>query len=249
MCCLKCVKRKRRNPENEKKFIRICEDCVNLYLRKMLFEDFWNEKLRKEKELEMKKREKEILEMKIGKKKESNSERHRKNSELKLSSQFLEEIEDSVEKTKIKIKLCEKKEKCMMEEQLTNTKAIMMDSEVLTSKTDTFNKLKAEKDFLKSQQIKDMHRKQDLQLKIKFFLDKILENSKMDRNSYVLNSITQKRRESEDSTVLKPLFSGGLLPSKKMKKLKKNKERYKNRSIEDERLDTNCGGCKTCRCF
>lgn len=65
LVCVDCVAKQRRNPQNQKLFIRICVSCESLFLRKTLFEDFWNLKQVKDKEIERKQSQKEELERKI----------------------------------------------------------------------------------------------------------------------------------------------------------------------------------------
>ena len=68
-CCIKtCMKKRRRNPVNPKEFIRICVDCEDMFIRKILFENFWNEYTRKIKEVQLKKKRKHCLKEKSKKK-------------------------------------------------------------------------------------------------------------------------------------------------------------------------------------
>lgn len=251
MVCKKCICKKRRNPENEKEFIRICIHCEEFYLRKILFEEFWNEKIRKEKEILMKKEEIALLQKKILLRKEKKEKKLLKKSALKMSEQLIGEIDESIANIESKMIDLDSKEKQLFEDQHIITDFVMKNSEILKSKIVQFEKFKAEKDFLKSQKIKDIHRKQDLQLKIKFFLEKILENNKIDRNSYVKISITRKN-SLRNSSSRKESNNSEIFPIKSDKmKIWKNKDKYesKTQKIEDEKVNTKCGNCQSCYIF
>ena len=245
--CKKCLIKKRRDPENEKQFVRICVDCENLHLRKILFEEFWNEKLRKEKDIFFKKEEIKMLKNKIYSRELELQKRQVRKSELKMSTKLLDDIDEKIKLTQKKIKNTNEKEIKKTEEQLKMTDDILKKNKQLKNKEETFLKLKNQKDFFKSQQFKDMHRKQDLKLKIKFFLDKVIDKNEIVRNSILL----VKRKSSSDINLskLKPTFSQVSLSEPEKKKLNKNKKKYrqKNKKLDDE--STICGGCKGCIIF
>lgn len=243
--CKACVPKKRRNPEDEKEFIRICLDCEGLHLRKVLFEEFWNEKVRKHHEIKLKAEEKGLLLRKIKSREKENAKLIQKKSELKLSAQLLDGIDEKIAGLRSKIKGAEQRKAHKAKEQLQATEKIVRNKERLSKKEQEFEKIKNQKDFYKSQQIRDMHRKQDLKLKVKFFLAKVLEKNNIDRETLVLPN---KSSETEDSELLFT-FSQISLSEKEKKKLNRKKKKYtqKNAKVDDER--SNCGGCQSCRVF
>jgi hypothetical protein len=233
--------KKRRNPENSKQFVRICVECENLFLRKTLFEEFWNEKIRKEHEIKLKQEEKVLLLNKIKSREEENIKRQKKKSELKLSSKLLSGIQQQINALDEKIKSVENKTLDMSKEQIAATEAIVEENNILLAKEEKFERLNNQKDFFKSQQRKDMHRKQDLKLKIKFFLDKVIEKNNIDKKS---GKVLKKDQLSE-----KISLSKAPLTESEKKKLKKNKKKFKKKNSKLDSDVSICGGCKGCRIF
>jgi hypothetical protein len=222
-------------------------DCENLYLRKTLFEEFWNEKLRKAHEIKLKKEEKELLIKKIQSREVENAQIIQKKSELKLSAQLLYGIDEKIATIDNKIRLVDQQNINKTKEQLQATQRIMNHKQKLSKKEETFERYRNQKDFYKSQQIKDMHRKQDLKLKIKFFLDKVLEQNNIDRGSIMLKK--SKKGSGRDRTSDLPFtFSQVSLSEDEKKRLNRKKKKYseKNAKVDE---GSRCGGCQSCRVF
>lgn len=248
-CCRKCLRKRRRNPENQKEFVRICVDCENLFLRKTLFEEFWNQKERKEQELRLKQEEKKELEKAIELREEDQREIERKKSESVQNEEKLDEVNRKVLWLQAEINRAQQEILEMTKDQMGETDRIAELNKDLSLRKEAFEKLKNQKEFFKSQQIKNMHRKQDLKLKINFFLEKVIEKNEIDEEM-----LRQKRTQVEDSEVSEPSqmrirYSDVSLSEHEKVKLTKKKKKYRKKNAKLDDAESSCGNCKRCRIF
>lgn len=247
MTCKRCIKKKRRNPEDRKHFIRICLDCENLFLRKILFEEFWNEKVIKEKDIEIKKEERALLRRKIELREAENIKRQNKQSELKNSTEVLNGIKDQLDLTHSLIKKNAEREIQMFKDQLDWTERIMKRKEVLKEKEEKLNELLNQKELYKMQRVKNMHRELDLQLKIKYYLESFEEKTRNQKKSKRKNSRKSSVKKKKEQSKSKKSAN---LSIRKMNKLQKKSLKYeerKNAKLSGE--EKNCASCKACRIF
>lgn len=247
--CPKCFKKKRRSPEDQSIFLRICSYCENLFIRKILFEEFWNSKLYKEKKILIKQTKLERLQSRVESHKKAQEKRERRLSESIMSVQILEGIEDKIVNMDNKIKQTNEKELSLMKEQFRATKRVVSENNKLDSKKKYLGELRVKKDFYKASQIQDLHRKQDLQLKVKYFLEKIMDKHKLSEVT-TETSQTSEFEIKKKSRVSKGSLRGNRSLSKKEKqKLLNKKKKYKEKNLKIANTSTICGGCQSCRVF
>jgi hypothetical protein len=248
--CSNCSKKKRRNPEDLTQFLRICTHCEDLFLRKNLFEKFWNEKVQKEKKIAKKKQKLKDLIERIEIQKEQNRVRERKKSELQMSTHIIEGMEDKIVGISHKIKMANERENSLVQQQFKATERIVNENNTLKQKEELLQTLYAKKDFYKANQIKNLHRKQDLQLKVKFFLEKTLEKHQIDIDS-IMNTTESNFDQSNDNIQVVERISDikGALSKKEKQKLLKKKKKYKDKNTKLVNTSSTCGGCQKCRIF
>lgn len=243
--CKDCLKKKRRHPENPKKFIRICVDCENLFLRKTLFEEFWNQKTRKEKEIEIKRNQKSKIMSKINSRMAKNMRNRKKQSDLQMANEMIGEINQKILKTENDLRRAEQREKRMVDDQLEMTNQILKSNDVLNERENTVKQMKTQLKYFKSHEIKNMHKNQDLKLNVNFFLDRILDKNGVDRKNLVggLESSGQSKMNSDRGGT----FKGFLSPEKK-RSLRKNQKKHEKK-MKNQKLNETKNGFKLCNCL
>lgn len=206
------MKRRRRNPENPKKFLKICSKCVNLYLRKIIFEEFWNEKTGMEKELEYKTKEVESLTTKLIENQKKAEKQQNRQTNLRLNSAFHDELNHSIKTTENRIKVCEQKKSKLLEEQKAITNEIYQLDLVANKRKKLFKKKIGEKSYKKTQENKKISEIVQIKLTLKCFIEKIMEKNHIDRRELLKISI--KKGDLDEGRM--EMKNSGRFPSQEM---------------------------------
>ena len=143
----------------------------------------------KEREIRILEREATLFKGKLIEKEKKQEKRNNRQSNRRLNSAMFEELTDSIKKTEMRITKCEEKQHSVRQDQVNVSTEIMRLGKIMKDRATAFKRMKNEKDFKKKQQIKRMHEKKDIELKIKFFIDKIIEKNHIDRNSMIRISL------------------------------------------------------------
>ena len=160
-----------------------------MYLRKTLFEEFWNDKSFKEKELKLKMQEMEDLTDKLAKKQKQAEKQQNRQTDLKVKSEVHEKLTESIQMTEMRIKRNENKKSQLLEEQKVITSEIYKLDLLKNERRKVFQKMMNEKNVKKMQENKKMHETKELDLRIKFFIDKILEKNHINRTELLKISL------------------------------------------------------------
>lgn len=169
-------------------------------------------------------------------------------SELQKGPEQLNAVREQIAKTEGKLGNAKATRRAMEREQMEATERILRQSEALGQREARLKQLRGQKDHFKSQNIKNMHRNQDLRLKIRFFLEKVIEKNELQRK------VVSERRGSTASDAYSGLLTkqGKVLSRGERKRLKKKRKRFNKKNGKDRRLDgkvVSCGSCDKCRVF
>lgn len=182
LVCTGCVSKKRRNPESPKVFIRVCVHCEEMFLRKILFEEFWNEKGAKEAQIGKKRGRKEELEKRVRAEEKEKNERRQKEEKTSGKGEM-----DELEKRREEVDLEIRRIRESMREKV----------DKLRRKEEKLEALKKRKREAKKEDLALEEELQNEPLEIHFFLQKFLDQNKVENLTEQNSQKTFEQMEQE----------------------------------------------------
>lgn len=158
-----------------------------------------------------------------------------------MGTERLKEIRQKIVKAEDEVGVAEQIRANMQKDQLETTENILRRNAELEKREHELRQKKAQKDYFKSQEIKNMHRKQDFKLKIKFFLDRILDKNRVDRKGLVGGIRTSENSRNSSAR------TGGILSPDQKRSLRLNKKKHR-RKLKNQKLKSESGNCDMCTC-